>query len=201
MNRNAISLMFMVPVVAVTPVCGCSTLEANRMACDQMIAKTGPSAEIHWPVKYRPENAIFFAHNEIDVMAPPEVVWAILIEAESWPHWYEGAENVQILNPRNGSLQSNSVFTWRSMDLNLTSAVKEYQAPCRLSWESNKLIIGAYHAWLIVPTDFGCTVITEESQTGVLARLEKRFIPDKLPDLHAVWLREIKTRAERRVVN
>lgn len=154
------------------------------------------SYSINWPPEYEPSKSKFFVHNEIEIAASPEKVWAILMEAEAWPDWYEGASNVAISNSNKRSLEANSVFTWKTMGLNFESTIKEYEAPYRLSWESKKESIQGYHAWLIIPTDTGCRVITDESQNGWLTFFEKTFQGKKLQYLHNVWLGELKKKAE-----
>ena len=153
----------------------------------------------NWPEEYQPENAAFFVHNEITIKAPAEVVWDILIQVEAWPDWYEGAENLAIQAPAKGRLASDAVFTWKTMGLNFESRVAEFKPPRRLAWESRKRVIRGFHAWLIVPTDDGCRVITDESFQGFLAYLQGTFIPNKLHRLHDVFLVELKKLAEARV--
>lgn len=155
--------------------------------------------KINWPTAYEPSKSKFFVHNEIEVNAPPQVVWEILMAAESWPEWYKGAQNVVVRPGSNGVLKENSVFTWKTMGLDFESTVKEFVPHSRLSWESKKKSIQGYHAWLIVPTESGCKVITDESQNGWLTFFEKIFQPNKLRKLHDVWLLEIKRRAEAKV--
>ncbi|MDJ0701459.1 MAG: hypothetical protein QNJ07_16540 [Woeseiaceae bacterium] len=65
-----------------------------------------------------------------------------------------------------------------------------------MGWESKKSTIRAYHAWLIVPTDTGSTVIIDEAQHGFLTTMQRVFQPNKLHRLHDVWLAELKARAE-----
>lgn len=48
---------------------------------------------IQWPEGYAPETADFYVYNEIDIAASPEIVWDILIQAESWGQWYPHAKN------------------------------------------------------------------------------------------------------------
>ncbi|UII74516.1 hypothetical protein LV716_09575 [Flagellimonas sp. HMM57] len=44
------------------------------------VAMSQPYPEqINWPKEYDPKDAGFFAHNEIDIKAPPEKVWDILL--------------------------------------------------------------------------------------------------------------------------
>ncbi len=82
------------------------------------------------------------------------------------------------------------------MGLNFNSSITEFVPPYRLSWESRKSSIQGYHAWLIIPTDEGSRLITQESQNGWLASLEKVFQPNKLERLHDEWLQAMKTKAE-----
>ncbi|MEM6525911.1 MAG: SRPBCC domain-containing protein [Bacteroidota bacterium] len=154
------------------------------------------SKEIAWPVDYEPSTTRFFVHNEIDIKAKPERVWKILIQAEEWPQWYVGDQNVSIKDSKSDRLKAGTIFTWKTMGLNFTSEVKEFEAPYRLSWESRKNSIKGYHAWLIVPTEAGCKLITDESQYGWLTFMQKTFIPNKLWKQHNKWLMEIKKKAE-----
>lgn len=151
---------------------------------------------INWPEEYEPSRSKFYVHNEIDVHASPQTVWEILIDAESWPQWYEGASDVALSNADHKVLQSESVFTWKTMGLKFETVIKEFVPYTRLSWESKKKSIRAYHAWLIIPTENGCKVITDESQNGWLTFLEKTFQGKKLYKIHEVWLSELKKKAE-----
>ncbi|MEM1032091.1 MAG: SRPBCC domain-containing protein [Myxococcota bacterium] len=152
---------------------------------------------VRWPAEYTPEESSFFVHNAIRVRAPAEDVWAELIEAEAWPTWYEGAKNV-VVEGRGRRLERDAIFTWTTMDLDFVSTIREFEPPYRLAWESEKSIIQGYHAWLIIPTDDGCIVITDEAQKGFLTFFEKIFVPNKLRELHDVWLAHLKERAEAR---
>lgn len=151
---------------------------------------------IEWPTAYKPEEANFFVHNSIEIKAAPSTVWNILIEAEQWPSYYDGAENVKVNDNNTGRLLENSIFTWKTMGLDFTSTIREYKSNERLSWESNKKSIQGYHAWLLIPTDSGTLLVTQESQHGWLSGMEKVFQPNKLRKLHDVWLLKIKNSAE-----
>jgi uncharacterized protein YndB with AHSA1/START domain len=160
-------------------------------------ALSRPSAErINWPERYRPAKSSFFVHNEIVIKAPAKVVWDILLEAETWPEWYVGAERVKLLNSKSARLTAESVFTWKTMGMNFESHVKEFLTPSRLAWESQKTVIQGYHAWLLIPTEGGCKVITDESFRGPLGLMQGTFIPNKLHRLHQIFLEELKKKAE-----
>ncbi len=158
-------------------------------------ASRGNPETINWPEEYQPDDASFFIHNAIDINASPETVWNILIQAETWPEWYEGASNVKLLNGHK-VLAADSAFTWTTMGLDFVSTIKEFEPHARLSWESDKWSIQGYHGWLIIPTDEGCRLITDESQNGLLTYAQLLFQPNKLHRLHDIWLAEIKAKAE-----
>ncbi|MEL6950024.1 MAG: SRPBCC domain-containing protein [Pseudomonadota bacterium] len=170
---------------------GCASI-GDRVAA----AKAAPG-EINWPEKYEPEQATFFVHHQIDIAAPPQVVWEVLIEAETWPTWYEGATNVSVRG-NSEILEADSVFQWRTMGLNFESRIAEFEPPTRLSWESNHRFIDGYHAWLILPSATGTTLVTDESMAGFLAYMQLIFQPNRLNRWHENWLRQIKARSESR---
>lgn len=151
---------------------------------------------IHWPEKYEPAKSKFHVQNEIEIMASPEKVWQILIEAPNWRLFYRGAKNVQIVDSNEIYLTSQSAFNWQTMGQRFTSYIREYVPNQLMAWESIKKNIQGYHVWLIVPTATGCRLITEESQNGSLVFWEKLFQPKKLRRLHEDWLRGIKEKAE-----
>ena len=167
-----------------------------QIICICLAAQTIFAQEINWPAAYEPSESSFYVHNEIEINASPEVVWKILIDAERWPEWYEGAFNVKLVDTTAQSITANSSFTWKTMGIKFRSDIKEFEAPYRLSWESKKKSICGYHAWLIIPTTQGCKVITDESQHGWLTFMEKIFQPKKLRRLHDKWLQELKKLAE-----
>ncbi|MEM8816553.1 MAG: SRPBCC domain-containing protein [Pseudomonadota bacterium] len=170
----------------------CSACASNLEAID---SSNRYPEKIAWPEDYQPAEAGFFVHNAIEIDAAPETVWEILVRAHDWPRWYEGASNVRLAD---GSevLQQDSVFTWKTMGLNFESTVTEFVPYSRLSWESRKRVIRGYHGWLIVPRGDGCVVITEESQHGFFAFLQRVFQPNRLRKWHDVWLEELKALAE-----
>ena len=170
---------------------GCAAISQQEHLAASRLAP----GEIVWPPEYKPEEAPWFLHNRIDIDAPPEVVWDILVDATAWSDWYEGASNVELPDGAT-RLAEGMQFTWRTMGQNFTTTVREFEPPYRMGWESRKSTIRAYHAWLIVPTESGSTVITDEAQHGFLTTLQRLFQPNKLHRLHDVWLEELKARAE-----
>lgn len=151
---------------------------------------------INWPANYEPGKSKFYVHNEIDIKASPAAVWAVLIAAKKWETYYKGASKVAFVNNPGSDLDAQTVFTWKTMGMDFESTIKEFVPHERLSWESRKKSIQGYHAWLIVPNQTGCKLITDESQNGWLTFFEKTFQPRKLRRLHDDWLAQIKQIAE-----
>lgn len=154
------------------------------------------SEKINWPENYEPSKSKFYVHNEIEINAKAEVVWAILMNALQWPNWYEGAKNVSFLTQKDTIINANSIFKWETMGLKFESTIQQFEPNKLLAWESKKKSIQGFHVWLIVPTEKGCKVITDESQNGWLTFFEKTFQPKKLKALHDVWLKELKIKSE-----
>jgi hypothetical protein len=159
-------------------------------------AQQNNAEKINFPTPYEPSKSKFYVHNEIEINAKPEVVWGFLIDALKWQSWYKGAKNISFINPNDTILSSSSVFKWETMGLKFQSTIKQFEPNRLLAWESKKKCIQGYHVWLIVPTDKGCKVITDESQNGWLTFFEKAFQKNKLKKLHDVWLTELKKKAE-----
>ncbi len=153
--------------------------------------------KIIWPVRSEPSNSPVFVHNEIDVEASPEKVWFWLTNLTSWPDWYFNSSNIQILNQQSDRLLAGTKFKWKTFGFKVESEIQEYVPNTRLAWDAKAMGIFAYHAWLIIPTATGCKVITEETQHGLICRLGKIFMPNKMFRYHTIWLEKLKEKAEK----
>jgi uncharacterized protein YndB with AHSA1/START domain len=152
--------------------------------------------EITWPEGFHPKESKFYVENEIEINASPEIVWSILIEAESWPNWYGGAKDVKVTGKNSPNLSQDARLSWKTMGIKFDSEVKEFESNQRIAWLSDKKSIQGYHIWVITPTKNGCHVLTAETQNGWLTFFEKTFQPKKLHRLHDIWLAELKQKAE-----
>jgi hypothetical protein len=153
---------------------------------------------IQWPDSFHPQDANFYIYNEIEIDAPPEVVWNIIIDAKNWHTYYTGVQMpVVFIDSVKTVLDKDVSFRLKTMDLELTPVMQEFIPKERMAWEVNTPKLKAYHAWLIIPTDNGCKLITPETQNGMLTYMQKIFLPNKLINLHEEWLLRIKSRAEK----
>jgi hypothetical protein len=73
--------------------------------------------KVIWPPEYDPRHSAIYALNDIDVKAPPEVVWKLLVDAENWSSYFSPEKAGQDLrrwdgtgahkiHPRNGWLSN-----------------------------------------------------------------------------------------------
>src|SRR5580658_7659823 len=93
---------------------------------------------INWPNKFSKANTKVHVHNEIYIGAKPEVVWACLIDAESWPRWYSNSSRVSIKDGVH-KLGPGTRFGWKTFGVNLKSQVMEF-VPCkRLAWNAKAI--------------------------------------------------------------
>jgi hypothetical protein len=150
-----------------------------------------------WPEEFNPKKAKWYVYNEIEINAKPEKVWNILIDAKKWHTFYKGVESaIEYIDTTATTLRNGLRFKLHTMGLQLEPEIKEFVPNERIAWEVRKGNLTAYHAWVIVPTDKGCRLITPESQNGFLTFLQKIFKPSKLLNLHEHWLEMIKAKAE-----
>lgn len=151
-----------------------------------------------WPEELHPNNASWYVYNEIEIAASPEEVWNILIDAKKWHTFYKGVESpIEFLDSTATSLKNGLQFRMNTMGLEIFPTMKEFIPNERMAWEVTRNGLHAYHAWVIVPTQNGCRLITPESQNGFFTLLQRIFQPNKLLNIHEHWLEGIKARAER----
>lgn len=163
----------------------------------ELIDNAMTNEAIIYPAKFEPSNCSIFVHNEILINASSEEIWLSLVNATTWHEWYSNASKIQILNYHNNYLLAGSKFKWRTFGINLESEIVEFIPHQRLAWKAVGMGTFAYHAWLIIPTENGCKVITEETQYGWLCRLGKFLIPNLIYKYNQIWLNGLKDKSEK----
>jgi len=150
---------------------------------------------IHWPPKFEPSRAPVSVGNHLDLAASREVAWAWLVRAELWPTWYPNAHEVRIAAGGGPDLALGTRFRWRTFGVSLESRVEEFVPEARIAWRARGFGVEAYHAWLLEKTADGCHVLTEETQYGLLARLQQLFLPNRMHYYHQIWLERLAAQA------
>ena len=150
---------------------------------------------VKWHDHYEPRNCPIHVRNELDMAAPPERVWAWLIRTPLWPAWYFNSSNVKIISGIDQDLREGSRFHWKTFGVSLVSTVREYVPNERIAWDARAFGVDAYHAWVLRPSARGCHVLTEETQHGLIARLGKLFMPNRMYKYHQLWLEALAGKA------
>jgi uncharacterized protein YndB with AHSA1/START domain len=150
---------------------------------------------IRWPEKYDPSRTSVHVRNELEMPAPPEIVWAWLVRAKLWPTWYKNSANVEI-EGGGVDLALGSRFRWTTFGARLGSRVEEFVEGERITWQAHATGIDVYHAWLIEKRSVGCYVLTEENQNGFLARLSNTLRPHNMSQKHQLWLESLREKAD-----
>lgn len=153
--------------------------------------RDGAKPSITWPREFDPAHSPVFVSNTLESTASPSAVWAWLIRASTWPSWYPNSHNVSLAGGAK-DLSPGITFRWSTFGVGLVSHVEEFVPETRIAWNGKTLGVWAYHAWLITPRDGGgCTILTEETQHGVVARIGHFLMPNSMKKGHDVWLREL----------
>nr|WP_295668553.1 SRPBCC family protein [Sphingomonas sp.] len=146
------------------------------------------SEGIRWPSGFAPTDSPVHVINRIETMIAPDIVWARLVHAVGWPAIYANAKNVAI-EGGGADLFADARFHWKTFGVALDTRVVEFEPETRIAWIAESLGVRAYHAWLITPlTGGGCTIVTEETQHGLVARIARRLFPRRMEHWHQRWL-------------
>jgi len=150
---------------------------------------------IDWPEHCAPQNAPVHVRNSLTIEAPAERVWAWLVRAELWPDWYCNASRVRIGGNQGPNLALDTAFRWRTFGMGIRSRVREFVPFSRIAWDGKAVGIDVYHAWVLQDRGQGCTVVTEETQHGVIARLGAWLMPKRMSSFHQIWLESLAEKA------
>ena len=142
---------------------------------------------ILWPKGFAPDEAPIHVVNRFETATAPEIVWRRLIHAAGWPAIYANASDVAI-EGGGADLFAGARFTWKTFGIALKSEVKEFEPETRIAWLAEGIGVIAYHAWLITPTSGGCTILTEETQYGLVSRVGRLLFPTRMERWHQKWL-------------
>ena len=132
--------------------------------------------------------------REVEVVAPPEVVWEVLTGFEHWPDWNPDVKSMSFEGP----VAPGSEFHWKAGPGTIVSTLEEVDPPRYIRWRGRTLSIKALHEWWFEPSNGGTRVETEESFTGLLARLFRGSLQKTLDRSTESGLEHLKHESERR---
>jgi len=134
------------------------------------------------------------AASEIEVAAPPEIVWDLIADIDGWPRWNPDVKEASL----SGGLAEGSTFRWKAGSGVITSRFRRLERPRLLGWTGRTFGIYAIHVYRLEPRDGQTIVSTAESWDGWPARLLRRRMQTMLEDALHPALQALKAEAERR---
>ena len=135
--------------------------------------------------------------GEIEIAAAPEIVWDVLTRFEQWPQWNPDVKSMSF----DGPMASGSEFRWKSGPGTIVSTLERVEPPRAVSWRGRTMSIKAMHEWRLEPHAGGTRVETEESFSGLLARLFRGQLQKTLDKTLGDGLEHLKREAERRAAS
>jgi uncharacterized protein YndB with AHSA1/START domain len=133
--------------------------------------------------------------RELEIAAPPEVVWEVLTGFEQWPKWNPEVKSMKI----DGPVAPGTEFRWKSGPGTIVSTLEQVDPPRYIRWRGRTLSVKAIHEWRLEPANGGTRVETDESFSGFLARLFRGSLQKTLDRSTESGLEHLKREAERRV--
>ena len=134
------------------------------------------------------------SRREIDVAAAPDVVWEVLTDFDRWQEWNPEVKSMSF----DGPLAPGAMFRWKAGPGTIVSTVEEIDRPRYIRWRGRTLSIAAVHEWRFEGRDGGTHVETDESFSGMLARLLRGSLQKQLDRALEEGLEHLKREAERR---
>ncbi len=153
-----------------------------------------------WPERYHPNSAAIYGLNDIDVEAPPHVVWKLLVDSENWYRYFTPENQVKILGGERElalGTKLTRVTGGYPMSLEITECVPGQRLAWATTVDGDETGSTAYHGWVITPTARGCHLLTEETQHGAFfLEMVGRQNPGLLYRYHQKWVESLARAAE-----
>jgi hypothetical protein len=134
------------------------------------------------------------SRREIDIAAPPGVVWDVLTGFSQWPAWNPDVKSMAMSDP----VAVGSTFRWKAGPGTIRSTIRQVEPPRRVVWTGKTMGIRAVDAFAFEPHDGGTLVRQEESWAGVIARLLRASLQRTLDRSLESGLQHLKAESERR---
>jgi hypothetical protein len=134
------------------------------------------------------------SRTEIEIAAPPEVVWDVLTAFDRWPTWNPEIKSMSVQEP----IVVGSTFRWKAGPSTVTSTIQRLEPPRLIAWSGRTMGIRAIDVFQLDAHD-GTTLVREaESWNGLVARLLRKPLQRTLDRSLENGLRHLKAAAEQR---
>lgn len=145
------------------------------------------------PSPASPAGAPVSLRLEAKAAAPPERVWAVLVDVARWPTVHRGVDFAVL----RGAPEPGTHLHWRADGMRITSVIAEAEEGRRLGWTLRAFGGRGYLRWSLEPLEGGGTLIRlEEDWSGLLVRILKRTLGRTLLASRQHWLEGLGRVAE-----
>ena len=135
------------------------------------------------------------SRKEIEIAAPPEVVWDVLTAFARWPSWNPEIKSMSVKGP----VAIGSTFRWKAGPGTITSTIQRLEPPRLVAWSGKTMGITAVDVFRLERRDGTTLVREEESWDGLVARVLRRSLQRTLDRSLESGLRHLKAESERRI--
>jgi hypothetical protein len=134
------------------------------------------------------------SRTEIEIAAPPEVVWDVLTAFDRWPIWNPEVKAMTVQEP----IVVGSTFRWKAGPSTVTSTIQRLEPPRLIAWSGRTMGIRAIDVFQLDAHDGTTLVREQESWNGLVARLLRKPLQRTLDRSLENGLRHLKAAAEQR---
>lgn len=136
--------------------------------------------------------------TSIDIDAPPERVWSILMDFETYPSWNPFITSIEGDQRVGGKLKAQ-LSPPDGKAMTFKPAVQVFEEGTELTWLGRVLLPGIFdgrHTFRVEARDGGSTFIQREQFTGIISGLLMRFIGEDTEKGFHLMNQALKERAE-----
>ena len=112
-------------------------------------------------------NAPAVVRAETVVAEPPDAVWRLISDIDSWPAWNPDVRSARL----EGELAPGSTFRWKAGPGTIVSTLRSVEPEREIGWSGRTMGIDALHVYRLEPVGDGTRVVSEESWAGLPVRL------------------------------
>jgi uncharacterized protein YndB with AHSA1/START domain len=134
--------------------------------------------------------------GEVHIPAPPEAVWAVMSDIESWPNWNPDIRVAKLEGP----LAPGTVFRWKATT-SLVSRLEVVDPPYEIAWTGTTMGIHAVHVYRFEADEGGTFARSSESWDGLIPKVLKGYSRRTLREDIRQSLQRLKQEVERRGAN
>lgn len=128
----------------------------------------------------------------VDVTAPPDKVWQVLVEAAAWSTWYPDIRNVDAHRP----LQGGDAFTFKTGPVTIAAVVDLSEPSSQLRFTGSSRGATAVYDFRLHPTETGTTVSAEQTMAGPAVRAMRPMLQKIADTSLPEWLAALRNQAE-----